>query len=120
MKQNNAEIECYRVDTGIMASDKSFGNNGYFSIPYGNKFGGLDVICSDGEGWDHVSVSLPERCPTWDEMVYVKDIFFGAEETVMQLHPPKSQYVNLHEFCLHLWRKHGFEIPLPPKEFVGA
>lgn len=64
----------------------------------------LKVIFSDGGGWDHVSVSLKTRTPTWDEMCYVKDLFFDASECVMQLHPSKENYVNEHQFCLHLWR----------------
>lgn len=64
----------------------------------------LKIICSDGWGWDHVSVSTHTRCPTWEEMCFVKDLFFEADEVVMQLHPAKSSYVNHHDFCLHLWR----------------
>ena len=58
---------------------------------------------------EHVSVSLRRRCPTWDEMCMVKDIFWADEECVVQFHPPKSKYVNFHPYCLHLWRKVGWE-----------
>lgn len=77
-----------------------------------------------GQTFDHVSVSvntsgLPhKRTPTWEEMNWVKDIFFEPEELVIQYHPPKSQYVNNHEHVLHLWKIVGFEIPLPPKQCV--
>ncbi|TXH71415.1 MAG: hypothetical protein E6Q83_03625 [Thiothrix sp.] len=54
----------------------------------------LKVIASVEEGWEHVSVSLGNRCPTWDE-----------EDMVIQFHPAKSEYVNLHPHALHLWRK---------------
>ena len=82
----------------------------------------LKVIASDGDGmagmglarWEHVSVSTPSRCPTWDEMNWIKDLFWREEETVMQLHPPKSRYANVHPFVLHLWRPVGIEIPVPP------
>lgn len=77
------------------------------------------VIASSGEGWDHVSISLPGRCPTWSEMSAFKDLFFEPEDAVMQLHPPVSDYVNLHPFCLHLWRPLEAEIPLPPSWMVG-
>ena len=40
------------------------------------------------------------------------------DETVVQYHPPKSDYVNNHPYCLHLWRPHSQEIPRPPKIFV--
>jgi hypothetical protein len=58
---------------------------------------------------EHVSVSLRKRCPTWDEMCIVKDIFWGGDELVCQFHPTKSQYVNIHPYCLHMWRKKGWE-----------
>lgn len=35
-----------------------------------------------------------------------------------QLHPAKSEYVNIHPYCLHLWRPLEREIPMPPVEFV--
>jgi hypothetical protein len=83
--------------------------------------GGLRVIASDGsewpfEGipWEHVSVSLPTRCPTWDEMCFVKRQFWRDEDCVIQFHPPRSQYVNAHRYCLHLWKPVGIELPLPP------
>ncbi|MFL6416129.1 MAG: hypothetical protein ACJ74Y_10745 [Bryobacteraceae bacterium] len=86
----------------------------------------LRVIASDGEetGWEHVSVSLTDsvKCPSWMEMCIVKDLFWNPEEAVMQLHPPKSEYVNNHEGCLHLWRpvpQMICEIPLPPSILVG-
>jgi len=82
----------------------------------------LRIIASDdqGEGWEHVSVSLEDRCPTWDEMCFVKDLFWLPTEAVMQLHPPESEYVNNHRFCLHLWRPTKENIPLPPAIYVGV
>lgn len=118
MKQMTGKfLEACRVTTGQFASDRDYGFNGVFTVPVlGMPF---RVICSDGGGWDHVSVSHPFRCPTWDEMAAIKDLFFDAHECVMQLHPPRSEYVNNHRFCLHLWRPQDRVIPQPPKEFVG-
>lgn len=76
------------------------------------------VVFSSGGGWEHVSVSYPNRTPTWEEMCRVKDIFWSDEECVVQYHPPKSEYVNIHPYCLHLWRKIGEEYPMPPKHYV--
>jgi len=77
------------------------------------------VVFSWGEDWDHVSVSYPDRCPTWEEMCMVKDVFFREDECVIQFHPPKTDYVNVHPFCLHLWMPQDTEIPKPPKYMVG-
>lgn len=106
--------EKYRVTSGHLASDARFGNNGMFEW---RKF---IIIASDQLGWEHVSVSLPTRCPTWEEMCRIKGMFWDAEDCVMQLHPPKALHVNNHNFCLHLWRPIGVEIPLPPVEMVGV
>lgn len=80
----------------------------------------LFCIASNGGGWEHVSVSMrgQKRCPTWDEMCAIKDMFFEPEEVVMQLHPAESRYINLHPYCLHLWRPTTTDIPMPPIEFV--
>lgn len=111
--------EQHRVRTGPLASDKSLGNNGAFFIPTRPGQPPLRVIVSDFGGWEHVSVSRPDRCPTWDEMCLVKSIFWDDEDAVMQLHPPRSEWVNNHRYCLHLWRPVGAEIPLPPSLMVG-
>lgn len=79
----------------------------------------LQIIATDGDGllpqWEHVSVSTKHRCPNWIEMCFVKDLFFEDEETVIQFHPPKSQYVNCHPYVLHMWRPVDQPLPLPPK-----
>lgn len=112
--------ERLRVINGPMASDLRFGNNGLFILPaLPGRTQKLRCIASDGAGWEHVSVSLPNRCPSWDEMNYVKDIFWSEDDAVMQLHPPRSDYVNNHPFCLHLWRPIGTSIPLPDSLLVG-
>lgn len=80
----------------------------------------LTVLVSDGDGWDHVSVSVRNASvtPTWEEMCFVKDAFFAPEECVIQYHPPARQYVNVHDYCLHLWRKQGEAFPVPPMVMV--
>jgi hypothetical protein len=53
-------------------------------------------------------------------MCFVKSLFWDDEESVMQLHPPKSQWVNNHPYCLHLWKQDSVEIPLPLQIMVGV
>lgn len=81
--------------------------------------GHLRVIASNGEGWDHVSVSRSDRCPWWEEMSQIKRMFFKSDELVMQLHPATKDHINCHPNCLHLWRPHNEQIPTPPKYMVG-
>jgi len=82
----------------------------------------LTIMFSNGDGWEHVSVSTRGRCPNWDEMVFVKNLFWDPDDVVMQLHPAASEYVNCHPFCLHLWRPTtpGVSIPTPPRLLVGV
>lgn len=76
-------------------------------------------IASNGGGWEHVSAHRPNgKMPTWEEMCALKDIFWEEEEVVVQYHPKKSESVNIHEGCLHLWRPTTVSMPTPPKIFV--
>lgn len=76
----------------------------------------LNVIAADGSEtrFDHVSVSLKDRTPTWEEMAWVKSLFWDEEELVIEYHPPKSKYINVTSTVLHLWKPLDVEIPLPP------
>lgn len=114
MIQANPKIEQYRL---TKYSSKEHGNNGAFIVPF-TSFR-LRVVASDGMGWDHVSVSLKNRCPNWAEMCFIKDLFFDPEETVVQFHPRYTEYVNNHPHCLHMWRKQDLEYELPPSILVG-
>lgn len=71
-------------------------------------------------GWEHLSVSLPHRCPTWEQMCFMKDQFWNDDEVCFQLHPKKEDYVNNHNYCLHIWRNIETEIITPPRIMVGV
>ena len=109
----------HRVRRGVSASTEGDGNNGCFMIQRLGRDNDIRIIASDGMEWEHVSVSLSKRVPTWEEMCYIKKIFWDEEDYVIQYHPPKSEYVNCHPFVLHLWRPIGTEIPRPPSVLVG-
>lgn len=110
--------EPYRIKDRRFPS--AYGDDfGAFSIPYVRTNVTLLVIVSSGEGWDHVSVSLPNRCPNWEEMETIKRLFFADNETAMQLHVPPSDHISYCGSCLHIWRPHDVEIPRPPAWMVG-
>jgi len=44
---------------------------------------------------------------------------WNDDEAVIQIHPPKSEYVNFLENCLHLWKCTYKEMVLPPRILVG-
>ena len=81
----------------------------------------MSFVASWGGGWDHVSVAPLKKkiVPSWEMMCKVKDIFFKPDEAVIQIHPPKDEYVNNMPNCLHLWRCRYKEMVLPPSCFVG-
>ena len=108
-----ATIMILGVFVGCSAKDAAYLNHPSY------KPEAVVIVASWGGGWEHVSVSLARRCPTWEEMCMIKDIFWGEEECVVEYHPPRSQYVNRHPYCLHLWKKIGEEFETPPKEYVG-
>lgn len=113
-------INKFRVRTGGFGSDDAYGFNGLFQIPkFGRK---IQVICSDGMGWQHVSVSLhgEQKVPSYEIMCWVKDLFFEPEDWVVQFHPAKSEYINNHPGCLHLWRSLDVPFPVPPSIMVGV
>jgi len=134
----NLDVERYRIRSGQFASSRADGNNGQFFLPApdGGKVASprfrlmLLVMVSDGGGWEHVSVSVKmlrqdgwvceaSRCPTWEEMCHVKDLFWGRDECVIQFHPRASEYRNLHKYTLHLWRPTDATIPEPNPDFVA-
>lgn len=79
----------------------------------------LRIIAATGYGWEHLSVSLQKRCPTWEEMDWTKRQFFHPHEVVIQIHPAESDHISVHPHCLHLWRPVGVILPLPPKAMIG-
>lgn len=114
------DLEKGRVRSGPMASDSSYGFNGFFCVWILNER--VKIIASDGLGWEHVSVSLndnPKRVPKYEIMCAVKQLFWGDDKWVVQFHPPATEYINNHSGCLHMWRCTSMEFPTPPSELVG-
>lgn len=85
------------------------------------------VIADRGDGWDHVSVSLHrknganiKRCPSFEEMMMIKEKTFEENEIVFQLHPTEEEYINTHPFCLHLWKPNSYDMIIPPLNLVSS
>lgn len=80
---------------------------------------GLKVIISSGFGWEHASVSRKSRTPSYDDMTWVAKTFWRPDQTIMQLHVPSADHINVSEYCLHWWRPIDQDIPRPPGWMVG-
>jgi hypothetical protein len=118
--RNLMELNKYRViDQKFQDLYGTIGDeiSGAFLIPY--KSNTLRIIASAQDGWDHISISLINRCPNWEEMEYIAKLFFKDTEYAVQYHVPSERHINIHPYCLHWWRPHLPEIILmPPMTFV--
>jgi hypothetical protein len=112
------QLDKYRVASSLHGGWGD-GGNGCFVLKSPIDGGVLRVVASDGDGWDHVSVSRVNRTPDWAEMEFIKRRFFTDEEPAMQLHVPVARHISCHPHCLHLWRSQSQPIPLPPDYMVG-
>lgn len=69
---------------------------------------GLTVILTyqseqDGKKWIHTSISRKDRVPSYYELCDVKRDFLGDDSLSLMVFVPKSEHVNIHPHCLHLW-----------------
>lgn len=67
--------------------------------------------------WLHLSLAHPRRMPTWLELKDAKELFIG-DVAAVQLLPPRSSYLNVHNFCLHLFRR--VDQPTVPEDLWRA
>lgn len=120
---NLSRVEKYRKKHPMGFDQHPGADYGWFMIPTtptGPFMAVMVSAASEHAEWDHASVSMAARCPTWMEMCKVKDLLWDPEDVVIQFHPPKSEYVNLAKNCLHLWCYRGIlPIPRPPQHLVG-
>ena len=80
------------MEPGLRGWQKQAGD-GLLTVLVGN---------APGEGW-HMSISHPDRYPDWDEISEARYRFVPDEVSMVMHLPPRSEYVNLHETCFHLW-----------------
>lgn len=107
-RQINSEVAFF----GYIGNDKE----GMFIIPYNGAQ--LKIIASSDFNWDHVSVSCPDRVPTYEEMKYIKRQFFRKNEIAIEYHMPEKDHINNNPNVLHLWRPQRKKLPIPPKMMV--
>ncbi|MGZ3689410.1 MAG: DUF7694 domain-containing protein [Bdellovibrionota bacterium] len=113
------KLENGRLRDPIFANATTHGPYGVFIVqgPCGCE---LQLFSHPRDNWEHVSVDTGRRrSPNWQEMCFVKDLFWDEEECVVQYHPALSQYVKMHRYRLHLWKPKGVALPAPPSSMVG-
>lgn len=52
----------------------------------------------------HLSISAPDRYPTWAEIKDARYRFFDKHKWVYQVFPPIDQWLNVHPNCFHLFQ----------------
>lgn len=100
--EHNTVQEAIIRGIGITSSQRS-----EFLIPTITANATISAINFKDDDFEHVMLNPKHRLPTYEEMVSLKDIFWEQEEVAMQVHPAKSQYVNIEKYTLHLWRHRG-------------
>ena len=100
--------------------------NGAFIIDRYNNGEFYLVIASNGQGWEHVSVTIHKKnggsvkkCPSYQEMMMIKEKLFSEEDVVFQLHPREEDYINTHPYCLHLWKPNNCNMVVPPLNSIN-
>jgi hypothetical protein len=63
------------------------------------RVGECDVLQTDGR---HLSISHPDRDPTWDEITAARYALLPRLRDCVLLLPPEDEYVNVHEHCFHV------------------
>lgn len=88
-------------------------NNGAFMLPPVHRVSKLRIkaLAAEGGGWEHVFISCSTRRPTWEEVRFVKNLFWDLEDAVIQFHLPESELAKKtplalasNPFGAHLWR----------------
>ncbi len=54
--------------------------------------------------WEHVCITHLDSMPEYEELVKLKEEAWQTSEIAIQVHPPKSEYINTMQYALHLWR----------------
>jgi len=84
-----------------------------FFFPEGAKaysLGNCTIFYTIDENRHHLSISNPNRYPTWEEISFIRYALIPDEIPMAMVLPPKEKYVNLHKNCFHLWEiKDKFE-----------
>lgn len=80
---------------------------------------GLDLTIIDGKTWRHLSVSRRSRTPTHDDMMAAAEALLDQNVKTLSIYPPRAEWVNVHEHCLHLWQPIGFD-PVPDPKLERA
>jgi hypothetical protein len=107
-----------------LSTTKLAGNNGTFVIPHYRIPGYTMIVqATDVNDWEHIYVQVvgrrhknkATRYPTYEEMKWIKELFWGKDDLVLQYFAKDWDYTNasIDPYVLHLWRPKTLPIPKP-------
>lgn len=67
-------------------------------------FGECVVCVAIEQGFYHVSISHKDRLPTYEELKAARYEFAPDAAYMAMIFPPKKEFVNMHDYTLHLWQ----------------
>lgn len=67
------------------------------------RMGRCTILVSVDAGFWHLSISTPNAQPSYKEIKEARYRYLPDDVVMAQIFPPKSEFVNLHEYCHHLW-----------------
>lgn len=62
----------------------------------------IDDYRDETGAWLHLSISRQTRIPSWEDIVIARDELGYAEFLFVQILAPKSFWLNVHNYCMHL------------------
>jgi hypothetical protein len=68
------------------------------------RLGGCWIMVAVEDGRWHLSISRRDRLPNWEEVKRARYELVPDEVTMAMLLPPEDEYVNVQEYCFHLWQ----------------
>jgi hypothetical protein len=95
-------------DGRILHGKPWVGWNGLFGQIYTSANGLKSIVTRDttphdGPLW-HLSASYSHRLPSWEDMRDLRNALLPPKLDFMLVLPRDGDYVNLHEYCLHIWQ----------------
>jgi hypothetical protein len=59
----------------------------------------------------HLSISHHHRNPTWEEIRDARYVLIPEDVMVAMFLPPRTEYVNAHRYCFHLYEIEAADMP---------
>lgn len=76
------------------------------------------LVTIDAGHW-HMSLAHPTRLPRWGEIYDARYRFMPHKIHVYMALPPLEEYVNVHQFCFHLWQIEPMNLIIRPDQAKG-